>query len=92
MYHVYILLCSDGSFCVGHTANLQARLKAHNSGRGAAYTFNRLPVELVYSEAHPARHTALRRERQLKGWGRKKKEALIRGDRDNLRSLSKRRS
>ena len=91
MYRVYILLCSDGSFYVGQTANLRARLEAHSSGRGAAYTYKRLPVELVYSEAHPTRLAAIRRERQLKRWTHRKKEALIRGDLATLKALSKRR-
>ncbi len=91
MYHVYILRCADGSFYVGYTRDLTERVRAHTSGRGAAYTFNRLPIELVYSEAHPNRATALRRERQLKGWTRQKKESLIRGDVDRLRALSRRR-
>jgi len=92
MYFVYILRCADNSFYVGYARDPSKRVEAHNSGRGAAYTFNRRPVELVYSEAHPARHAALRRERQLKGWSRKKKEALIRGDFDGLRILSRRRN
>jgi putative endonuclease len=61
-------------------------------GLGAAYTFKRLPVNLVYSEPHPTRLAAIRRERQLKRWTRKKKEALVDGDLTLLRSLSKRRS
>jgi len=92
VFHVYILRCRDDSLYIGYTANIEARLKAHNMGLGAAHTYKRLPVELVYSEAQPTRLAAIRRERQLKGWSRKKKEALIRGDLDRLRSLSKRRS
>ena len=92
MYFVYIFRCADGSFYVGYAQDLSERVRAHNSGRGAAYTFNRLPVKLVYSETHPTRATALRRERQLKGWSREKKDALIRGDLVLLRKLSKRRT
>jgi len=50
MYSVYILRCSDGSLYIGHTKNLGVRVKEHNDGRGAAYTFKRRPVSLVYSE------------------------------------------
>ena len=91
MYHVYILRCSDNSLYVGHTANVEARLRAHNMGLGAAHTFKRRPVQLLFAEAHPTRLAAIRRERQLKGWTRGKKEALIRGDLARLRALGKRR-
>ncbi len=92
MYHVYILRCRDNSLYVGMTTNLEARIKAHNSGRGAAHTYKHGPVELVYSEAHPTRLAAIRRERQVQRWTRRKKEALIRGDLVSLRALSKRRT
>jgi len=92
MYYVYILRCSDDSLYIGYTANLEARLKGHNMGLGAAHTHKRLPVKLVYSEPHPTRLAAVRRERQLKGWSREKKEALIRGDFASLCVLSKRRT
>ena len=92
MYLVYILRCSDNSLHIGYTANVEARFKAHNMGLGAAHTFKRLPVELVYTEPLPTRLAAVRRERQLKGWTREKKAALIRGDLSLLRSLSRRRS
>ena len=91
MYHIYILRCADGSLYIGQTSRLATRLNDHNSGRGAAFTFKRRPVELVYSEAHPTRLAAIRRERQIKRWTREKKEALIRGDLSRLRSLSRRR-
>jgi len=91
MYYVYILRCSDGSLYIGHTANLDSRLQAHNTGLGAAHTFRRRPVTLTYSEPHSTRVAAIHRERQLKRWTRKKKEALIRGDFEGLKALSKRR-
>jgi predicted GIY-YIG superfamily endonuclease len=90
MHHIYILLCSDSSYYIGHTTNVKARLKAHNEGRGAAHTFKHRPVVLVFTEAHPTKLTAIRRERQLKRWTRAKKEALIRGDLDLLHKLSRR--
>jgi len=92
VFFVYILRCSDNSLCIGHITNVEARVRAHNMGAGWMHTFQRLPIELVYPEPHPTRHAAIRRERQLKGWSRRKKEALIRGDLDRLQILSKRRN
>jgi len=90
VHYVYILRCADGSFYVGSTDNLQARLKAHNNGRGAAYTFKHRPVRLVYSETFQSETDALKRERQVKRWSSGKKEALIQGDLKNLKHLSRR--
>lgn len=90
MHHVYILRCSDGSYYVGHTDNIPARLEAHNAGRAALWTARRRPVTLVYEETCPDEASAAARERQLKHWTRAKKEALIAGERDILRRLSKR--
>jgi len=92
MYHVYILRCADDSLYVGHTRNIRRRVDAHNAGLGAAFTFKRRPVRLVYSEPHDTKTAAVRRERQLKRWTRAKKEALIRADLTLLRALSKRRT
>ena len=92
MYYVYILRCADDSFYVGSAQDVDARVKAHNDGRGAAYTFRHGPVDLVYSEAFPSEDEAVRRERQLKRWTRAKKKALIAGDLGRLKHLSKRRS
>ena len=91
MFHVYILLCSDCSYYVGHTRDLLKRLDAHNRGVGSSHTAKRRPVRLVYQESQATRAAAARRERQLKGWSRKKKDALIRGDISLLRKLSRRR-
>lgn len=92
MFFVYILLCSDNSYYVGLTSDLDARVNVHNAGSGATHTRARLPVRLVYSEHHEKEATAVRRERQIKGWSRAKKEALIREDLALLRALSRRRS
>ena len=89
MFYVYILLCSDGFFYTGFTSDLQARVKAHNEGRGATYTCKRRPVSLVYSETVCTELEAMRRERQLKGWSAKKKRALIERDLGALKALSK---
>ena len=76
-WQVYILRCRDGSFYTGITTNLDQRTKDHNRGRGSKYTAYRHPVKLVYSEPHPDRSSALKREAQIKGWPRSKKKNLI---------------
>ena len=90
-WHVYIPLCSDGSYYVGHTEDLWQRIRDHNDGLGAKFTFKRRPVRLAYSEPHDTEEKTVQRERQLKGWSRAKKKALIDGDLSRLRRLSKRR-
>ena len=88
-FYIYILLCSDGSYYTGHTENLEQRVAAHELGSIPGYTVDRRPVKLVFSQDFPSREQAFERERQVKGWSRKKKEALIQGDWDELRRLSK---
>lgn len=63
VYYVYILRCANSKLYIGSTDNLQARLKAHNKGRGAAYTFKYRPVHLVYSKKYQSKTDALNRER-----------------------------
>lgn len=92
IHYVYILRCLDDSFYVGSAQNLDARVKAHNEGQGAAHTFKHGPVRLVYSEAFGSEAEALARERQIKRWSHQKKQALIAGDLERLKHLSKRRS
>ncbi len=77
---VYILRCSDGSYYTGHTTNLPVRIGQHQAGSGSRYTRARLPVRLVFSREFPDAREAFRRERQVKAWRRKKKQALVRGD------------
>ena len=91
-FYVYVLLCSDESYYVGHTEDVDQRLKVHNEGRGSKWTAARRPVELVYQESVDDVASAVRREAQIKKWSRAKKEALIAGDRQRLKSLSKRKS
>jgi len=88
-HYLYVLRCADSSLYVGSTQDLDARLRAHNDGVGAAYTFKRRPVNLVYSEVFESAADALRREHQIKRWSRGKKEALIIGDVNRLKGLSK---
>lgn len=76
-WSVYILRCADGSLYTGITNRLEARLNAHNEGRGAKYTRSRLPIELVFEEARPDRSAALRREAEIKTYTRAEKKALI---------------
>ena len=78
MNYVYLLRCADGSLYCGWTTDPDARLAAHNSGRGAKYTRSRLPVTLVYSEAYENRHDALSREWHIKRMSHAEKENLIR--------------
>jgi putative endonuclease len=92
MCFVYILRCSDESFYVGTTQDLDARLKAHNDGRGAAYTFKRRPVSLVYWERYESNTQGVARERQLKRWSRSKKQALVSADLQKFKYLSRSRS
>ncbi|MBK5265733.1 MAG: TrmJ/YjtD family RNA methyltransferase [Alphaproteobacteria bacterium] len=79
-FWIYILRCSDGTYYTGHTDDLERRIAQHQSGAFPGYTHERRPVELVFSEYFQTRLEALDRERQIKDWSRKKKEALIRGD------------
>ena len=88
MPYVYILLCADGSYYTGVTTNLERRLQEHQEGADPrAYTYARRPVKLVWAEEVPTYEDALRLERQIKGWRRAKKEALIRGDFEALHQL-----
>lgn len=85
---MYILECSDGTFYTGSTKNIEARIWQHQNGEGANYTKNRLPVRLLYLEEYDRMDTAFGREKQVQGWGRKKKKALINGDFDSLPKLA----
>ena len=87
MFYTYILRCSDGSFYIGHSNDPDSRERRHNEGRGGAYTLQRRPVKLVYVESFGTLSEAIGRERQLKRWTRKKKEALIDGDMARLKRL-----
>ena len=77
MYYVYLLRCSDDTLYCGYTDNIEKRLKVHNSGKGAKYTRNRLPVCLVYSEEHDNKSDALKREFQIKKLTRAEKIELV---------------
>jgi tRNA/rRNA methyltransferase len=88
-YHTYLLRCSDGKYYVGHTDNLEQRIAQHQSGESAGFTQTRRPVQLIWAEQFSDREQAFAVERQLKGWGRAKKEALVAGDWDAVRALAR---
>ena len=89
MAWMYILECSDGSYYVGSTKNLERRLSEHQEGLGARYTTRRLPVKLVYCEEYDRVDDAFYREKQVQGWTRRKREALINGSPELLPTLAK---
>ena len=86
--YMYILKCADGSYYTGSTTSLELRLQQHQEGIGANYTSKRRPVQLVYFEAFDLVSEAFYREKQVQGWSRKKKEALMNGWNDELRKLA----
>lgn len=86
--YMYILLCSNGSYYTGSTNNLELRLIQHQNGEGANHTKKYLPVTLIYYEEYPRVEQAFYREKQIQGWSRKKKEALINGDHNLLLELA----
>ncbi|MBS2098531.1 GIY-YIG nuclease family protein [Carboxylicivirga linearis] len=86
---MYILECSNGKFYTGSTKYLDKRISQHQAGTGANFTKKHLPVKLVYYEEYDNIADAFYREKQIKGWSRKKKLALIEGRHDELPELSK---
>ncbi len=91
-FYAYLLRCADGHYYAGHTDDLDARIAQHQSGAIAGYTRKRRPVELIWSDRFPDRDSAFAAERQIKGWSRAKKEALVRGEFEALRELARKRS
>ena len=89
MPYVYILRCSDGSYYVGSTRDLDNRMWQHSTGAGCRYTSTRLPVELVFAQEYERIDDAYEREKQIQGWSRKKREALIAGAHGWLPELSR---
>lgn len=89
-YFAYILKCADGKYYTGSTTSLDERLNAYQLGVDPfSFTYNRRPVKLVWSESFATELEAAAVERQLKGWSRAKKEALIRGDWDAVHEIVK---
>ena len=89
MFWAYMLRCSDGTFYIGHTDALDNRIEQHQHGEIAGYTQNRRPVELIWSQDFSSRIEALTAEKQIKGWSRAKKQALIIGDWDLISALAR---
>ncbi|MFH0988131.1 MAG: GIY-YIG nuclease family protein, partial [Parcubacteria group bacterium] len=90
-YYVYIVECADESYYTGITNNHKRRLDEHNSGKDEkSYTFTRRPVKLVHLEEFKYVLDAIAREKQLKGWSRAKKKALIDSRKQDLEFYSKR--
>jgi putative endonuclease len=90
--YTYILKCANGAYYIGSTTDLERRMWEHDHCEGANFTKKHLPVKLVYVEEYNRIDDAFNREQQLKGWTRAKKEALINGDKDSLKNLSKSRA
>lgn len=76
-FHVYIVVCADGTYYTGSTGDLGKRIELHNKGRGARYLRGKRPVELVYARAYRYYKLAVTAERKIKTLTRKQKEALI---------------
>ena len=91
MIAMYILRCSDGSYYVGSTRNLDARMQQHAAGEGSRYTSTRTPVELVFRQECATVAEAYALEKRVQGWSRAKREALIRGEYHLLPGLSRKR-
>lgn len=89
IFWVYILQTADGTYYVGQTRDLHERLRKHRLGLGSKHTLDHVAPRLVYAEALTGLTPAVQRERQLKGWSRAKKAALICGDGEVLRQLSR---
>jgi len=87
-FYTYMLHCADRSFYIGHTDDLQTRIAQHEAGAIPGYTENRHPLKLVWSQEFGTRIEALEAERQIKGWSRAKKLALIREDWELISTLA----
>ena len=77
MWYLYILQCGDGSLYTGITTDVEKRLEAHRSGKGAKYTRGSSPLEVKYREACGTHSDALKRELEIKHLSREEKLALI---------------
>lgn len=88
MFYVYILRTSNNNLYIGQTSNLEQRLVEHKQTKGAKFLKdNGKSFEVVYTETYPTQLEVMRREKQLKGWTRAKKEALIAGNASLLKKL-----
>ncbi len=87
--YMYILECADNGYYTGSTINLKRRIKQHQNGEGSNYTRKRLPVKLVYFEEYDRIENAFYREKQIQGWSRAKKKALISNNKIKISALAK---
>jgi len=88
-FTLYILRCGDGSLYVGHTDDIDERMRQHDAGKADGYTSQRKPLLLIHSEEFETRYEALAMERKLKGWSKAKKLAYVAGDWDAVRRLAR---
>jgi len=78
-YSTYIILCSNNKYYVGHSKDPTLRFKRHLSGNGARYTKQNQPLKILWVQEFQTEIEAIKREKQIKGWSRVKKENLIKG-------------
>ena len=87
--YMYILLCSNGTYYTGSTKDLELRYQQHASGNGANHTKKYPPTKILYYEEYDRIDTVFYREKQIQGWSRKKKEALMKNKLNELILFSK---
>ena len=87
--YMYILHCANGEYYTGSTKNLEKRLAQHADLKGSNFTHKHIPFELAYKEEFTSIKKAHQREKQIQGWSRAKKEALISGDIERLKELAR---
>ena len=88
-FFTYMLRCADGSYYVGHTDDIDRRMAQHSAGAEIGYTAARQPVELVWVQEFPSREEAKAAEVQIKRWSRRKKEALMAGEIEQLKQAAR---
>ena len=91
-FWTYMLHCRGGYFYTGHTENLETRIAQHQAGSAKGFASGHLPVELVWAQEFASRYEALQAERQIKGWSRAKRMALIRRDWASISNAAKSKS
>jgi putative endonuclease len=91
-YHVYVILCNDGSFYTGYTRDLDSRIRLHKNGRGARYTRMHKPKKLVYAEEFGSRREAMNREKKIKKLSHHQKLELVRTSNKRSETRSRKRS
>ena len=89
MFWLYVLQCGDGTFYIGHTDNIDERMRQHECSTTDSYTAVRKPLSLLFVQEFETRYEALSMERKLKGWSRAKKLAYMAGDWNTVRKLAK---